>query len=146
MKIMKTVLLTTALLAGVVALAPADAAMAQTPQQVQDGVNSIGGGNSPSLEVSVKTLLNTFFYIIGAVAVVMIIYGGFKYITSSGDSSAVTSAKNTILYAVVGLVVALSAYAIANFVIGAVDGTNTTSDNSNLPPSSDLPPSRSGNY
>ena len=55
--------------------------------------------------------------IIGAVSVVMLIIGGIRYTTSQGDSSAVTSAKNTILYAVIGLVVAILAYAIVNFVV-----------------------------
>jgi hypothetical protein len=49
----------------------------------------------------------------------MIVIGGIKYTTSNGDSSAITSAKNTILYSVVGLVVAILAFAIVNFVLGA---------------------------
>jgi hypothetical protein len=49
----------------------------------------------------------------------MIIYGGIRYTTSAGDSSHVKAAKDTILYAVVGLVVAILAYAIVNFVVGA---------------------------
>jgi hypothetical protein len=72
-----------------------------------------------SLEVSIKDVVNVLLFIIGAVAVIMIVVGGLKYTTSNGDSSAVTSAKNTILYAVVGLVVAILAYAIVNFVVGA---------------------------
>src|SRR5690554_1131160 len=51
-----------------------------------------------------RTIVNTLLYIIGAVSVVMIIYGGFRYVTSAGDSSGVTAAKNTILYAVIGLI------------------------------------------
>jgi hypothetical protein len=53
----------------------------------------------------------------------MLIIGGIRYVVSGGDSSAVTSAKNTILYAVVGIVVALLAYALVNFVIGSFDAT-----------------------
>ncbi len=49
---------------------------------------------------------------------IMIVIGGIKYTTSNGDSSSVTSAKNTILYAVVGLIVAMMAYAIVNYVVG----------------------------
>lgn len=63
------------------------------------------------------TIVNVLLFIIGAVSVIMIIFGGFRYVTSGGDSGGVTSAKNTILYAVVGLVVALLAYAIVNFVL-----------------------------
>ncbi len=55
--------------------------------------------------------------IVGIAAVIMIIIGGFKYVTSSGDSSSVESAKNTILFAVIGLVIALVAQAIVLFIL-----------------------------
>ena len=64
-----------------------------------------------------ETVVNAILFIIGAVAVIMLVYGGFRYVTSGGDSSAVTSAKNTILYAVIGIVVALLAYAILDYVL-----------------------------
>ena len=57
---------------------------------------------------------------VGAVSVVVIIIGGFKYIVSAGDSNGIQSAKNTILYALVGLVVAVFAQVIARFVLGQV--------------------------
>ena len=66
----------------------------------------------------VKTIVNTLLYVLGAVCVIVIIIGGVFYVTSMGNASSVEKAKNTILYAVVGLVVALLAYAIVNFVIG----------------------------
>jgi hypothetical protein cdiviTM7_00647 len=56
-------------------------------------------------------------FLLGAVCVIMIIVGGFRYVTSNGDQSAVKAAKDTILYAVVGLIVAIAAYAIASFVV-----------------------------
>jgi hypothetical protein len=46
----------------------------------------------------------------------MLIVGGLRYITSNGDAQGATSAKNTILYAIIGLIVAILAYAIINFV------------------------------
>ena len=49
----------------------------------------------------------------------MLIIGGIRYVVSGGDSGAVTSAKNTILYAIVGIVVAILAYALVNFVVGS---------------------------
>lgn len=64
-----------------------------------------------------NNILNTFTFIIGAVAVLMLIIGGFRYVTSNGDAQQVTSAKNTILYAVVGIVLAVMANAIVNFVL-----------------------------
>ena len=61
--------------------------------------------------------LNIFSAIVGIIAVVMIIVGGIKYITSSGDSGNITSAKNTIMYAVIGLVVVALAQIIVKFVL-----------------------------
>lgn len=65
-------------------------------------------------------LINTLIFIIGAVAVLMIVIGGLKYVMSGGDQAAVNSAKNTILYSVIGLVVAILANAIVNFTINAL--------------------------
>jgi multisubunit Na+/H+ antiporter MnhB subunit len=56
-------------------------------------------------------------FIIGAVSVIMLIIGGIRYTISQGDQSQVTSAKNTILYAIIGLIVAILAYALVNFVV-----------------------------
>lgn len=66
-----------------------------------------------------QTVTNVLLFIIGAIAVIMLIIGGIRYVVSGGDSAAVTSAKNTILYAVVGIVVAILAYALVNFVVVA---------------------------
>jgi hypothetical protein len=71
-----------------------------------------------------KTITNVLLFIIGAVAVIMIIIGGLRYTLSGGDSAAVTSAKNTILYGVVGVIVAILAYAIVNFVLGSFTATS----------------------
>jgi hypothetical protein len=62
--------------------------------------------------------LNIVYFLAGAIAVIVVIVGGIMYATSSGDSGAVTKAKNLILYAIVGLVVIFAAFAITNFVIG----------------------------
>jgi hypothetical protein len=64
-----------------------------------------------------KSITNAALYVIGAVSVLMLIYGGIRYTISGGEAKAVTDAKNTILYAIVGIVVALLAYAIVNFVL-----------------------------
>ena len=56
-------------------------------------------------------------FLIGAISVIMLIIGGIRYVVSGGDSTAVQNAKNTILYAIVGVVVAILAYAVVNFVI-----------------------------
>jgi hypothetical protein len=62
--------------------------------------------------------LNTVYFLAAIVAVIVIIVAGLAYSTSGGDSGKVTKAKNQILFAVIGLVVVLAAFAITNFVIG----------------------------
>jgi hypothetical protein len=68
----------------------------------------------------VTLIVNIFSIIVGIVAVIMIVVGGFKYITSGGDSGNITSAKNTIVYAVIGLVIVALAQFIVKFVLNKV--------------------------
>ena len=78
------------------------------------------------------TISNVMLFIVGAISVIMVIIGGLRYVISGGNSSNITAAKNTILYAIVGLIIAIMAYAIINFVLesflpgssGASGGTN----------------------
>lgn len=85
--------------------------------------SSVCKGRGDQAAPLIKNIVNILIYLTGAIAVIMIIIGGIKYVTSNGDSSGVTSAKNTILYAVVGLVVAVMAYTIVNFVLTNVATT-----------------------
>ena len=89
--------------------------------QVQKGINKSGGtgadNDAGALTGFIKTIVDILLFLIGAIAVIMIIIGGIRYVTSNGDQGQVTGAKNTILYAIVGLVVAIMAYAIVNFVV-----------------------------
>lgn len=71
-------------------------------------------------------IVNVALFIIGSISVLMLIYGGIRYTISGGDEKAITSAKNTILYAVVGIVIAVLAYAIVNFVITALMPSGAT--------------------
>lgn len=66
-----------------------------------------------------KLITNVLLFIIGAVSVIMLVIGGIRYTVSAGDSSAVTAAKNTIMYAIIGIIVALLAFAVVNFVINS---------------------------
>ncbi|HYF96558.1 MAG TPA: pilin [Patescibacteria group bacterium] len=77
------------------------------------------------LNALVASIINLFSVVVGIVAVIMIIYGGFKYITSGGDSSNVTGAKNTILYAILGLVIVALAQFIVKFVLAKATGAGT---------------------
>lgn len=65
-------------------------------------------------------IVNVFSFIVGAVSVIMIIYGGFRYVTSGGESGAVGNAKNTLIYAIVGLVIVALAQLIVHYVLGQV--------------------------
>jgi hypothetical protein len=79
-----------------------------------------------SVNKIVTTIINIFSWIVGVVCVIMIIYGGFRYVTAGGDSGNVSTAKNTILYAIVGLVIVAMAQIIVKFVLAKV--TNTAND------------------
>lgn len=74
--------------------------------------------NSDSVSTLAKDIISTLLFVIGIIAVIMIIVGGIRYTLSNGDASQIKSAKDTVLYAVIGLVVAMLAYAIVNFVVG----------------------------
>lgn len=95
-----------------------------TQQAVQCGVNGASGKKDPdpaaaadNLNNTIKSGINIASAAVGVAAVVMIIIGGFRYITSGGKQETVTGAKNTIVYAVVGLVVVALAQIIVHFVI-----------------------------
>lgn len=66
----------------------------------------------------ITAVINTLLFIIGAISVIMLIVGGFRYTTSGGDQNNVKAAKDTILYAIIGLVVAFLAFAVVNWVVG----------------------------
>jgi hypothetical protein len=98
--------------------APTYAACNTPACQVKIGTKAAGSDTeTTSLGEKVKVVVNVLLFLIGAVSVIVIIIGGIRYVTSNGDASQVTGAKNTILYAVIGIIVALLAYAIVNFVV-----------------------------
>lgn len=71
-----------------------------------------------------RQVTNVILYIVGIIAVIMLIIGGIKYVISGGDSKKVTDAKNTVLYAIIGLIIAFLAFAIVNFVISALPSSD----------------------
>lgn len=77
-----------------------------------------GGGNQ--IWDALKGIINLLITIAGIISVIMIIVGGIKYTTSGGDAKSITSGKDTLVYAVIGLVIAIMAFAIVNFVIGKI--------------------------
>lgn len=117
-------------LGGVAALSPAAYAKPLCPDGSESTTNDLTGCNDLSnsggvfeeddLMSTLTVIINVVVGVVGFVAVVMIIMGGISFATSQGDTSKVAKARNTILYGVVGLVVALLAFAIVNFVLGAI--------------------------
>lgn len=94
--------------------------------QIDAGVTAAqGSSTSPDLfgqNGIFTTVVNLLLFIIGAISVIMLIWGGIRYTTSGGNSASVTAAKNTILYAIIGLVVAFLAFAIVNWVLDGLQG------------------------
>lgn len=83
-----------------------------------DCIDDPMGGQS--LMETVTKVINVVIGLVGLISVVMIIYGGIQYTLSAGDSGKVKKAKDTILYGIIGLIIALLAFAIVNFVIGSL--------------------------
>ena len=91
---------------------------------LQTGIEAARGTGMPAELFGsagvITTLTNILLFVVGALAVVMLIVGGLRYVVSGGNSNNVTAAKNTVLYAIVGLVVAFLAFAMINFVLGSI--------------------------
>jgi len=92
----------------------------------QAGAQAAQGNGTPSTLFGdagiITSITNTLLFVVGALAVIMIIWGGLRYATSGGNAASVTAAKNTILYAIVGLIIAFLAFAAVNWVLGALTG------------------------
>jgi hypothetical protein len=95
------------------------AAAAQT-QLSPVQLNSLPGSSGPSLASAseLQLILGIVFGIIGALALLVIVISGFRYVTSAGDPQKTAGAKNGIIYALVGLAVALAAETIIRYVVG----------------------------
>ena len=74
-------------------------------------------GDEKALENIVQEIINRVILVLGIVAVIFIVLGGVGYMTSAGDAAKLKKAKDTILYAVIGLIICVLAYAITNFTI-----------------------------
>lgn len=119
------------ILVGLLLLAPLLVPVTVNAQTIENGLcngvnlGTTGEGGScknddnatDKVDGLITLVINIFSIVVGVVAVIMIIVGGLKYITSAGDSNNVTSAKNTILYAIIGLVVVALAQFIVQFVL-----------------------------
>jgi len=110
-------------------------AQTDTQQQIDNGLcagsnlqftdnpgqcNIAGNDATTKINHMVHTVVNLLSAVVGIVAVIMIIIGGFRYITSGGNDASVTAAKNTILYAIIGLVVVALAQIIVRFTLNKI--------------------------
>ncbi len=121
MKNIKQIIVSVALVLGVVGLAaPVSVGAVDVFEQCNSNSDSaVCKGKGDEVGNIITPVVNTLLFILGAISVIMIIVAGVRYTTSGGDASSVTAAKNTLMYAIIGLIVAILAYAIVNFVLKA---------------------------
>ena len=109
------------ILMGIIAIVGAGSVSAMTLQEGAEAAKCDGCPADLFGDTGIfKQVTNVILYIVGIIAVIMLVIGGIRYVVSGGDSKKVTDAKNTILYAIIGLVIAFLAFAIVNFVISAL--------------------------
>ncbi len=98
----------------------------------QEGAEAVRADGMPAELVGVDGVFTKFsniaLYAVGAISVIMLIWGGLRYITSGGDSKKITDAKNTILYAIIGLIIAILAFAIINFVLNTIGSVSAPAE------------------
>jgi len=90
-------------------------------KEATGGETGYGCGGNATIRTGIKNIavqaVNIISIIVGVVAIIMIIYGGFKYITSGGESNNISTAKNTLIYAIIGLIVVALAQVIVHWVL-----------------------------
>lgn len=91
---------------------------ADAKDEVKKGADMTNSGGSAKQDLPdiITTIINVMLFIAAALAVIMIIYGGIRYITAHGDEKQVKVAKDTIVYSVTGLIIAILAYALVTFI------------------------------
>lgn len=104
--------------AGVFTALPAGAINVYKACNGANASEPVCAATSDTVNDPVQDVISTLLLAVGIIAVIMIIIGGIRYTLSNGDASRIKSAKDTVLYSVIGLIVAMLAYAIVNFVIG----------------------------
>ncbi|MBQ6375531.1 hypothetical protein IJJ37_01185 [Candidatus Saccharibacteria bacterium] len=96
------------------------------PQSVKDAYGCEKKGSEADFSNALQGILNGIIGFLGVVAVIVIVIGGVMYMTSQGDPGKTKKAKDTILYATIGLIISVLAFAITNFVIINVIGGKST--------------------
>lgn len=130
-KITQIILAAAFALSAIVAIPAIASAQPDIQSNLCSGASSLQFGQERSCDTDdpqgqvnklVTQIINIFSVLVGIVAVIMIIYGGFRYITSGGESGNVTTAKNTILYAIIGLVIVALAQFVVKFILSKATG------------------------
>jgi hypothetical protein len=127
---MKRIVLTLLIVLGLgasMAATYSSTALATAKDEICNGANAAGGttgcgGGDTGITALVASIVTVFSWIVGVLAVIMIIFAGFQYVSSGGDSGKISSAKNTLIYALVGIVVVALSQIIVKFVLQKVVG------------------------
>ena len=100
---------------------------AAAKDEVCQGVGAVSGAKGcatadgqPTIDTLVKSVLKILSWVVGVISIIMIVIAGFLYVTSNGDAGKIGTAKNTLIYAIVGIVIVAFAQAIVQFVLGRV--------------------------
>lgn len=90
-------------------------------QQIKKGVQQSGGDkNKTSLPAFIENITNILLFLVGVIAVIAIVISGLRFVTANGNQDQISSARNGIIYAVIGIAVAIMAYAIVRFVVNSL--------------------------
>ncbi len=115
-------------------------AFAATPfgacKNVVSGNTAVCSGDAKDAKEIAKNIISVLLWIVGMASIIVIIYSGITFVTSAGNPSQIARAKTMLLYAVVGLVVSILAYAIVNFIVGSAGGSKGSSSGSSSSSSS----------
>lgn len=145
MKKIKQIIATVFLMASLSTLILGGSVFAQQSnidQQTCDGINLATGkpagtpcqdNNGADFSGIIRNVINILSILVGAVSVIMLIVGGFRYVISNGDSNATKGAKDTIMYALIGLVIVLFAQVIVRFVWTNASNSTTSQSGVNTP-------------
>jgi hypothetical protein len=126
---MKNIIMTLSImtLTFIAGIAPALALGGAATNQACQGLSQVGsdgcGSGGKQVDNVLKTVVSIISYIAGAVAIIMVMISGFNFMTANGDAQKITTAKNSLIYAMIGIAVAASAQVIVNFAVRAGNST-----------------------
>lgn len=127
---MKKIIFLALMSLGVASVLSLSVASSNAFAQVSSGINAATTDEMKNKQIDgsngvIRIVSNILIWVVGIVAVIMIVWSGFKYITAAGDSGKIASAKSSLIYAIVGLIIAILAYAIVNFVMERLNVSST---------------------